>query len=105
MRRIGWRTKALAFGGLALVFLAALFLLRPVLSPLSDAEYIAIAKSTAQGKLYFTRHDVPCTVTRVWTVQVNCDYTAAPGIPTERFRVHIDPRSNRVIEIEARFEP
>ncbi|HET7699401.1 MAG TPA: hypothetical protein VFM06_00885 [Candidatus Limnocylindria bacterium] len=105
MRRIGWRTKLAAFGGLALVFLAAFFLLRPVLSPLSDAEYIAIAKGTPQGQLYFARHDVPCTVARVWTVQVNCDYVAAPGSPTQKFRVHIDPRTDRVIEVEASFDP
>lgn len=105
MKRISWRAKLVAFGGLALVFLAALFLLRPVLSPLSDAEYIAIAKGAPQGQLYFARHDVPCTVVRVWTVQVNCDFVATAGTATEKFRVHIDPRTNRVIEVEARFEP
>ncbi len=105
MTRIGWRIKLVAFGGLALVFLAALFLLQPVLSPLSDAEYIAIAKGTPQGQLYFARHDVPCAVARVWTVQVNCDFVAAPGTATEKFRVHIDPRTNRVLEVEVRFEP
>lgn len=105
MRRMGWRAKTLAFGGLVLVFVAAFLLLRPVPSPLSDAEYIAIAKGTPQGQLYFARHDVPCTVARVWTVQVNCDFVAAAGTATERFRVHIDPRTSRVIEVEARFEP
>ncbi len=105
MKRIGLRTQLIAFGGLALVFLVAFFFLQPVLSPLSDAEYIAIAKATPEGELYFRRHDAPCRVTRVWTVQVNCDHVPAPGRPTEKFRVHIDARTSRVIEVEARFEP
>lgn len=105
MRRISRRTQLLAFGGLVLVFAVAFVALRPVPSPLSDAEYIAIAKDTPQGQLYFRKHDAPCRVARVWTVEVNCDYVAAPGKPTEKFRVHIDPRTARVIDVEAQFDP
>jgi hypothetical protein len=103
--RISGRVQLIAAAGVALVFLAALLFLRPADAPLSDAEYIAIAKSTPQGQLYFKSHDVPCTVTRVFTVQVNCDYVAAPGSPTEKFRVHIDPKRNVVFEVEADFDP
>lgn len=87
------------------MFLVAFFYLRPVQATLSDEEYIAIAKATPQGQLYFKNHDVPCTVLRVFTVQVNCDYVSAPGAPTEKFRVHIDPRRNVVFEVEADFNP
>ena len=79
--RVTRRAQVLAFGGLILVFAVALVLLRPVAAPLSDAEYVAIAKDTPQGQLYFKNHSAPCRVARVWNVQVNCDYTAAPGIP------------------------
>jgi hypothetical protein len=41
----------------------------------------------------------------VWTVQVNCDYVPAGATATERFRVHIDPRTQSVIEVETRFTP
>ena len=87
------------------MFLLAFLFLRPVDAPLSDEAYIAMAKDTPQGRLYFQRHNVPCTVTRVFTVQVNCDYVAVAGAPTEKFRVHIDPRRNVVIEVEADFNP
>ena len=87
------------------MFVAAFALLRPVLAPRSDTEYVAIAKETPQGRLYFQRHDVPCRVVRAWTVQVNCDYAAAAGLPTEKFRVYIDPRTDRVVDVEADFQP
>ena len=87
------------------VFVIAFLYLRPQPSALSDAEYIAIAKSTAQGQLFFKKYDAPCNVIRVWTVQVNCDIVPAGGRATEKFRVHIDPRTNKVIEVEAAFTP
>jgi hypothetical protein len=99
------RVRLLAVAGVALVFVAAFLFLRPVDAPLSDDEYIAMAKATPQGQLYFKNHNVPCTVVRVFTVQVNCDYVAAVGTPTEKFRVHIDPHRNVVIEVEADFDP
>ncbi len=102
---MGRRATLLAFGGLVLVFVLAFVLLRPVDAPLSDAEYIAIAKDTPQGKLYFRNHTAPCNVARVWNVQVNCDYVAAPGTPTEKFRVYIDPRTNQVIDVDMQFNP
>lgn len=102
---ISRRVRLMAAAGVALVFVAAFLFLRPAEATLSDAEYIAMAKGTPQGQLYFTHHDVPCTVTRVFTVQVNCDYVAAPGSPTEKFRVHIDPKRNVVFEVEADFDP
>jgi hypothetical protein len=105
VRRVSRRTQLIAFAGLAVVFLAAFFFLKPVDAPLSDAAYIAMAKDTPQGQLYFKNHNVPCTVTRVFTVQVNCDYVVAAGTPTEKFRVHIDPRRNVIIEVEASFNP
>lgn len=105
MTRITRRTQLVAFGGLALVFALALVLLRPQPAPLSDAEYIAIAKGTPQGQLYFKNHAVPCSVVRVWNVQVNCDYVSAPGVPTEKFRVYIDPRTSAVIDMDLQFDP
>ncbi len=105
MTRISRRAQLVTFGALAVVFLAALLLLRPQLAPLSDAAYVAIAKDTPQGQLFFKNHSSPCNVTRVWNVQVNCDYVAAPGTPTEKFRVYIDPRTSQVIDVEAQFNP
>ena len=105
MTRISRRAQILAFGGLIVVFAVALVLLRPVAAPLSDAEYVAIARDTPQGHLYFKSHTAPCSVARVWNVQVNCDYTAAPGIPTEKFRVYIDPRTNVVVDTDMQFNP
>ncbi len=105
MIRVTRRAQVLAFGGLILVFAVALVLLRPVAAPLSDAEYVAIAKDTPQGQLYFKNHSAPCRVARVWNVQVNCDYTAGPGIPTEKFRVYIDPRTNAVVDTDMQFNP
>ena len=99
------RAQIIAFAGVALVFVAAFLFLRPVEAPLSDEAYIAMAKDTPQGQLYFKNHNVPCTVARVFTVQVNCDYVAAAGAPTQQFRVHIDPRRNVVIEVDAQFDP
>jgi hypothetical protein len=87
------------------VFVIAFLYLRPPTGALSDAEYVAIAKGTAQGQLFFRKYDAPCQVTRVWTVQVNCDYVPAGATATERFRVHIDPRTQSVIEVETRFTP
>jgi hypothetical protein len=103
--RISRRVQLAAFLGLAAVFAIAFVLLRPVAAPLSDAEYIAIARSSPQGELYFQNHSVPCTVVRAWNVQVNCDYVAAPGTPTEKFRVYIDPRTNQIVDVEVQFEP
>jgi hypothetical protein len=102
---VGRRASLLAFGGLLLVFAAAFLLLRPVVAPLSDAEYIAIAKATPQGQLYFQHHDVPCSVIRAWTVQVNCDYVAAPGVETEKFRIYIDARTSQVVDTDMSFNP
>jgi hypothetical protein len=105
MTRIGRRAQIVAFGGLAVVFALALLLLRPQLAPLSDAEYIAIAKDTPQGQLYFKNHNTPCSVARVWNVQVNCDFVSTPGTPTEKFRVYIDPRTNAVVDVDMQFNP
>lgn len=105
MTRISRRVQLLAFGGVLLVFAAALFLLRPVVAPLPDEEYIAIAKNTPQGQLYFQHHDVPCAVVKAWTVQVNCDYVAAPGVPTEKFRIYIDARTNKIVDTDLDFNP
>jgi hypothetical protein len=105
MTRISRRTQIVAFGGLALVFALALLLLRPQQAPLSDAEYIAIAKDTPQGQLYFKNHTAPCSVARVWNVQVNCDYVSTAGTPTEKFRVYIDPRTNAVVDVDVQFNP
>ena len=106
MKRVPIRTQLIAFAGVAAVFLAAFLFQRPPEGTLSDAEYIALAKDTPQGQLYFKRHTSPCTVTRVFTVQVNCDYVAAPGTPTEKFRVYFDPRRNNEIQdVEVQFDP
>jgi hypothetical protein len=87
------------------VFLVAFLYLRPPEGALTDAEYLAMAKATPQGALFFRKYDAPCHVTRVWTVQVNCDYVPAGFTATERFRVHIDPRTNKIIDVEVRFTP
>jgi hypothetical protein len=55
--------------------------------------------------MYFKRYDAPCQVIRVWTVQVNCDIVPAGARSTEKFRVHIDPRTNKVIDVETQFTP
>jgi hypothetical protein len=105
VRVISRRVQLLAFGGVVLVFAAAFYLLRPIVAPLSDDAYIAIAKNTPQGQLYFQHHDVPCSVVRGWAVQVNCDYAAAPGVPTEKFRIYIDARTNQVVDTDLDFDP
>jgi len=87
------------------IFVIAFLYLRPPAGALSDPEYVAIAKGTPQGQLYFKKYDAPCVVTRVWTVQVNCDILPAGRTTTEKFRVHIDPRTNAVIEVEVQFTP
>jgi hypothetical protein len=87
------------------IFVIAFLYLRPPAGRLSDAEYIAIAKGTPQGQLYFKKYDAPCQVLRVWTVQVNCDYVPAGATATEKFRVNIDPRTDQIIEVEAQFTP
>lgn len=104
-RRIGLRAQLAISGALAAVFVIAFLYLRPPASALSDADYIAMAKDTAQGQLYFKKYDAPCQVIRVWTVQVNCDIVPAGARSTEKFRVHIDPRTNTVIEVETQFTP
>jgi len=93
------------FGALAAIFLIAFLYLRPGMGALSDAEYIAIAKGTPPGQLYFKKYDAPCQVLRVFTVQVNCDYVPAGATATEKFRVNIDPRSNAVVDVEVQFTP
>ena len=87
------------------IFLIAFLYLRPGMGALSDAEYVAIAKATPQGQLYFKKYDAPCEVLRVFTVQVNCDYVPVGATATEKFRVNIDPRSNAVIDVEVDFTP
>ena len=87
------------------IFAIAFLYLRPPEGALSDTEYVAIAKATPQGQLFFDKYDATCEVTRVWTVQVNCDYLPAGATATEKFRVHIDPRTNAIIEVEAQFTP
>ena len=87
------------------IFVIAFLYLRPGVGALSDAEYIAIAKATPQGQLYFEKYDAPCQVLRVFTVQVNCDYVPAGATATQKFRVNIDPRSNAVIDVEVQFPP
>jgi len=93
------------FAGLLAIFVIAFLYLRPPEGALSDAEYVAIAKTTPQGQLYFKKYDAPCEVTRVWTVQVSCDVLPAGATATEKFRVYIDPRTNAVIDVEAQFTP
>lgn len=106
MRRISLRTQLIAFGAVAIVFVAAFLFLRPPEGTLSDAEYIARARATPQGQLYFKNHTAPCTVTRVFTIQVNCDFVARAGSPTEKFRVYFDPRrDNEIMDIETSFDP
>ena len=102
MTGVSRRAQLLAFGGLIAVFAVAFFVLRPVIAPLSDPEYVAIAKDTPQGRLYFQRHSAPCSVVRAWNVQVACDSVAAGGT-SEKFRVYIDPRTNAVIDVEVSF--
>ena len=99
------RAQLAIFAGLVAVFLIAFLYLRPPAGALSDTEYVAMAKSTPQGQLFFKKYDAPCQVTRVWTVQVNCDYLPAGATATEKLRIHIDPRTNRIIEVEAQFTP
>ncbi|MDQ2951595.1 MAG: hypothetical protein M3R54_04970 [Chloroflexota bacterium] len=106
MTRVSRRIQLVAFAGVALVFLVAFAFLRPPEGTLTDAQYIALAKNTSQGRLYFRNHIAPCNVTRVFTVQVNCDYVAAPGVRTEKFRVYFDPRrNNEVQDVEVQFDP
>ena len=71
----------------------------------SSSTRCPIAKATPQGQLYFQHHDVPCSVIRAWTVQVNCDYVAAPGVETEKFRIYIDARTSQVVDTDMSFNP
>jgi hypothetical protein len=41
----------------------------------------------------------------VWTTQVACDYLVPGATKPEKFRVHIDRRTNRVLDVEADFLP
>jgi hypothetical protein len=102
---ISRRVQLIAFGGLALVFVIGFLLLRPVVAPLSDAEYIAIAKGTPQGQLYFKNHDAPCQVVRAWNVGVVCDTVSGGGSKSEKFRIYIDPRTNAVVDADVSFDP
>ncbi len=102
---ISRRAKVLAFGGLVAVFAVALFVLRPVVAPLSDAEYIAIARDSPQGRLYFKNHAAPCSVVRAWNVQVSCDTVSGGGTKSEKFRIYIDPRTNAVVDADVSFDP
>lgn len=105
MTRISRRTELLAFGGLALVFALALALLRPQVFTLSDDQYIAIAKTSPQGQLYFGRHSAPCSVVRAWNIQVACDTVSSSGASSEKFRVYIDPRTNEIVDTDMSFDP
>ena len=105
MTPLSRRVKVLTFGGLALVFGLALVLLRPQVFALSDDQYIAIAKDSPQGQLYFVRHDAPCSVVRAWNVQVACDTVKGGGALSEKFRVYIDPRTNQVVDTDMSFDP
>ena len=105
MKPISGRIKLLTFGGLVLVFALAFVLLRPQVFALSDDQYIAIAKDSPQGQLYFQRHNAPCSVVRAWNVQVACDTVKAGGASSEKFRVYIDPRTNQVVDTDMSFDP
>ena len=106
MTRVPRRTQLIAFAGVAAVFLIAFLFLRPPENTLSDDEYVSRARATPQGQLYFKNHTAACTVTRVFTIQVNCDFVAKAGSPTEKFRVYFDPRrNNEIMDIEASFDP
>ena len=87
------------------MFVAAFMLLRPQVFALSDDQYIAIAKDSPQGQLYFVHHDAPCSVVRAWTVQVACDTVHTGGASSEKFRVYIDPRTNAIIDTDMSFDP
>ena len=103
--RLGFRAQLGIFGALAAVFLVAFLFLLPPTSTLADAEYIALAKATPQGKLYFAKYEASCDVIRAFTVQVACDIVPSGSTRPEKFRVHIDRRSNRIIEVEVQFTP
>ena len=103
--RVSRRIQLIAIGGLLLVFAAAFYLLRPIPAPLSDEQYIAIAKNTPQGQLYFQHHNAPCQVVRGWQVQVSCDTVVAADQPAEKFRIYIDPRTNAIVDTDLQFNP
>lgn len=103
--RASVRLQLAITAGVVAIFVVAFLLLRPPPGMLTGEQYVAMAKNTPQGLLFFKKYDAPCQVTRVWTVQVNCDYVPPGFTATERFRVHIDPRTNEIIEVEARFTP
>lgn len=98
-RRISRRVQLALWLGAVIVFAAAFLLLRPTPDPRSDADYVAIAKTAPQGREYFSVYPAECQVTRVWTVQVSCDYRPA-GEQIRHFRAYIDPRSGAIIEIQ-----
>ena len=104
MSPISRRIQIVAVAGLLLVFAAAFVLLRPQVATLTDEEYVAIAKNSDSGRLYFRTHDAPCKVIRVWNVQVSCDSTPAYGAQTEKFRVYIDPRTNQIVGTDMSFD-
>jgi hypothetical protein len=91
---------AVAFGLIAVFAVAFAFLLPPS-GGLSDEQYVAIAKSTREGQTYFAKFPATCEVHRLWTVQVSCDYATPGAERPEKFRVHIDRRTNNVLEVEA----
>jgi hypothetical protein len=69
----------------------------------SDQTYVALAASTSQGRVYFTRFpDVRCNVSRGREVTVNCDTVEVEGSVRypQIFRVFIDARSNSVSRVE-----
>ena len=103
--RFGFRAQLGIFGALAAVFVVAFLFLLPPTSTLADAEYIVLAKATPQGQLYFAKYDASCDVIRAFTVQVACDYVPSGMTRPEKFRVHIDRRTNRIIEVEVQFTP
>lgn len=105
MRRISLRAQLAIAAAVLAIFAVAFGFLIPPASALSDAEYIAMAKGTPQGQLYFAKYAASCQVYRVWTVQIACDYVAPGTTQTQKFRVHVDPRSNAIIDVEADFTP
>ena len=101
---ISLRAQVLIASALIAVFAVAFAFLLPPSGGLSDPEYVAIAKSTREGQAYFAKYPAACEVHRLWTVMVSCDYTEGPDADpsaTKKFRVHIDRRTNNVIEVEA----
>jgi hypothetical protein len=82
------------------VFAVAFAFLLPPSGALSDEEYVAIAKGTRQALAFFAKYPATCQVYRAWTVMVSCDYAQPGATRPEKFRVHIDRRTSRVVDVE-----